>query len=240
MSSAAERGGCGRSVRYRLLAIALVPMLIVLPLLLGIGIYRWNLRFNAMMLSKVNDDLTIAHQYLARIRDTTEGQLTAVTQAARFQDLLRRNEAPNDALVAFLADVAAQSFIGVAVHRGAGRLAARVPGADAFGRGIGVRICVRRSPPGGAPPFARRVQRARKSAEQMRLQDELLHPHGIDARGGRARHGVAQRKLAVARDGHRQLDEAACGVIECGQFTRRCGRDRHRIRDRPTVSLRAL
>jgi len=108
MSSAAERGGRGRSVRYRLLAIALVPMLIVLPLLLGIGIYRWNLRFNAMMLSKVNDDLTIAHQYLARIRDTTEGQLTAVTQAARFQDLLRRNEAPNDALVAFLADVAAQ------------------------------------------------------------------------------------------------------------------------------------
>lgn len=108
MSSAAERGGRSRSVRYRLLAIALVPMLIVLPLLLGIGIYRWNLRFNAMMLSKVNDDLTIAHQYLARIRDRTEGQLTAVTEAARFQDLLRRDDAPNGALAAFLANVAAE------------------------------------------------------------------------------------------------------------------------------------
>lgn len=108
MSRAAERSGRSRSVRYRLLAIALVPMLVVLPLLLAIAIYRWNLRFNAMMLSKVNDDLTIAHQYLARISDRTEGELTAVTEAARFQGLLRRDEAPSGALAAFLADVAAQ------------------------------------------------------------------------------------------------------------------------------------
>lgn len=108
MSSEAKRDARSRPVRYRLLAIALVPMLIVLPLLLGISIYRWNLRFNAMMLSKVNDDLTIAHQYLTRIRDRTEGQLTAVTEAARFQDLLSRTEAPDGALSAFLADVAAQ------------------------------------------------------------------------------------------------------------------------------------
>lgn len=108
MSSEAEEGGRVRSVRYRLLAIALVPMLIILPLLLGISVYRWNLRFNAMMLSKVNDDLTIAHQYLARIRDTTEEHLTAVTEAARFQDLIRRDEAPNGELATFLADVAAQ------------------------------------------------------------------------------------------------------------------------------------
>lgn len=95
----------GRSVRHRLLAIALVPMLIVLPLLLGISIYRWNQRFNAMMLSKVNDDLTIAHQYLARIRDTTEGQIVAVAEAARFQELLGKVEDPGG-LAGFLSDVA--------------------------------------------------------------------------------------------------------------------------------------
>ena len=94
-------------MRYRLLAIALVPMLIILPLLLGISIYRWNARFNAMMLSKVNDDLTIAHQYLARIRDNTGDHLTAVTEAARFQELLRKGEGDNSDLAAFLSDVAA-------------------------------------------------------------------------------------------------------------------------------------
>lgn len=106
-SEVAGRGLRSRSVRYRLLAIALVPMLVILPLLLGIGIYRWNARFNAMMLSKVNDDLTIAHQYLARIRDTTEDHLVSVTEAARFQELLRKRDGIDGALAEFLSGVAA-------------------------------------------------------------------------------------------------------------------------------------
>ena len=58
----------GRSVRFRLLAIALLPTLVILPVLLGVTIVQWNARFNAMLISKVNGDLTIAHQYLARLR----------------------------------------------------------------------------------------------------------------------------------------------------------------------------
>src|SRR5262249_53617193 len=50
----------GRSVRFRLLAIALLPMLVILPLLLGVAAYRWNARFDATLISKVNGDLTIA------------------------------------------------------------------------------------------------------------------------------------------------------------------------------------
>ncbi len=57
----------GRSVRFRLLAIALLPTLVILPLLLGVAIVRWNEKFNATLVSKVNGDLTIAHQYLSRI-----------------------------------------------------------------------------------------------------------------------------------------------------------------------------
>ncbi len=57
----------GRSVRFRLLAIALLPTLVILPVLLGVAIFRWNDKFNATLISKVNGDLTIAHQYLARI-----------------------------------------------------------------------------------------------------------------------------------------------------------------------------
>lgn len=94
------------SVRYRLLAIALVPMLIILPMLLGIAIYRWNARFNAALISKVNDDLTIADRYLARILENIEERLTSVSESARFRDLLAEGNSSNNDLVGFLKEVA--------------------------------------------------------------------------------------------------------------------------------------
>ncbi|KYK48062.1 two-component sensor histidine kinase [Bradyrhizobium liaoningense] len=91
MSDAAGRSGepvRGRSVRFRLLAIALLPMLVILPLLLGVAIYRWNAKFDATLISKVNGDLTIAHQYLARILERTGAQLRALSLSARFHEVL--------------------------------------------------------------------------------------------------------------------------------------------------------
>lgn len=76
-----------RSVRYRLLAIALLPMLVILPLLLGVTVYRWNEKFDATLISKVNGDLTIAHQYLAHILDNTGEHITALGASARFRDV---------------------------------------------------------------------------------------------------------------------------------------------------------
>lgn len=76
-----------RSVRYRLLAIALLPMLVILPLLLGVTIYRWNQKFDATLASKVHGDLTIAHQYLAHILDNTGEHITALGASARFRDV---------------------------------------------------------------------------------------------------------------------------------------------------------
>lgn len=75
-----------RSVRYRLLAIALLPMLVILPLLLGVTVYRWNEKFDATLISKVNGDLTIAHQYLAHILDNTGEHVTALGGSVRFRD----------------------------------------------------------------------------------------------------------------------------------------------------------
>ncbi|MCP3374703.1 sensor histidine kinase [Bradyrhizobium cajani] len=91
MSDAAGRSDelmRGRSVRFRLLAIALLPMLVILPLLLGVAIYRWNAKFDATLISKVNGDLTIAHQYLARILEKTGVQLRALSLSARFHEVL--------------------------------------------------------------------------------------------------------------------------------------------------------
>ncbi|WP_339028280.1 cache domain-containing protein [Bradyrhizobium symbiodeficiens] len=79
----------GRSVRFRLLAIALLPMLVILPLLLGVAIFRWNAKFDAALISKVNGDLTIAHQYLARILEKTGVQIRALGLSARFHEVLR-------------------------------------------------------------------------------------------------------------------------------------------------------
>jgi len=94
------------SVRHRLLAIALLPMLAILPLLLGISIYRWNAKFDAALISKVNDDLTIAHQYLARILENTEEHLVSVTNSARFQEVLRKQDYANGALAGLLKEIA--------------------------------------------------------------------------------------------------------------------------------------
>jgi signal transduction histidine kinase len=77
-----------RSVRFRLLAIALLPMLVVLPLLLGVAVVQWNEKFNDTLSTKVNGDLIIAHQYLARILESTGRQVQALAASARFRDVV--------------------------------------------------------------------------------------------------------------------------------------------------------
>src|SRR5262245_26499144 len=87
-SKSPTRGGRGRSVRFRLLAIALLPTLVILPLLLVITIARWNGKFDAALISKVNGDLTIAHQYLARILEITGEQIQALGNSVRFSEVI--------------------------------------------------------------------------------------------------------------------------------------------------------
>lgn len=78
----------GRSVRFRLLAIALLPTLVILPLLLGVAIARWNERFNTTLVSKINGDLTIAHQYLARLLEYTGEHVKAFGESVQFRDAI--------------------------------------------------------------------------------------------------------------------------------------------------------
>lgn len=70
-----------RSVRHRLLAIALLPMLVILPLLLGVTMLRWSMKFDDLLNTKVNSDLTVARQYLARILETTGERIDALGQS---------------------------------------------------------------------------------------------------------------------------------------------------------------
>ncbi len=77
-----------RSVRVRLLLIALLPMLVLMPLLLGFATWRWSNQIDGLLISKVNGDLTIADQYLARLTATSGELLDAVAQSVRFRSAL--------------------------------------------------------------------------------------------------------------------------------------------------------
>lgn len=80
----------GQSIRFRLLAIALLPTLVILPFLLAITMARWETKFDALLTSKVNGDLTIAHQYLSRILENTGEHMNALTGSAGFRDIVTR------------------------------------------------------------------------------------------------------------------------------------------------------
>ena len=82
----------GRSIRFRLLAIALLPTLVILPLMLGFMMVRWNGKFDALLTSKVHGDLTIAHQYFSHILENTGKQIEALGQSVSFHDALHAND----------------------------------------------------------------------------------------------------------------------------------------------------
>ncbi len=77
--------GWFRSVRTRLFAIALLPMLVVMPLFLGVVVVNWSARFDKLLIAKVNGELTIAHQYLSRILESSSDQVHALGDSAEFE-----------------------------------------------------------------------------------------------------------------------------------------------------------
>jgi len=73
-----------RSVRTRLLMIALLPMLVVLPLFLGAVVTNWSARFDKLLIAKVNGELTIAHQYMSGLLERSGEQVQALAESAEF------------------------------------------------------------------------------------------------------------------------------------------------------------
>lgn len=71
-----------RSVRARLLLIALLPLLLILPVLLGVTVANWSRRFDEVLIAKVNGELTIAHQHLAGLLENRGAAIAALGQSA--------------------------------------------------------------------------------------------------------------------------------------------------------------
>lgn len=94
------------SVRYRLLAIALWPTLVILPLFIGALIYWWNARLDTLLTSKVGSDLKIADQYMSQLLLDNRDAVSALGESARFQQALVRAPQDSTALAALLASQA--------------------------------------------------------------------------------------------------------------------------------------
>ena len=77
----------------RLLVIALLPMLVLLPMMLGSTMLRWSGKIDDILITKVNGDLTIADQYLGRLLENSGERLEALAGSVAFDAVLDAPEA---------------------------------------------------------------------------------------------------------------------------------------------------
>ncbi len=74
-----------KSVRLRLLLLALLPLVVLLPVFLGTAMVRWADKFDTLLIAKVASDLRIAEQYLQRILKVSGDEMTALSESVSFQ-----------------------------------------------------------------------------------------------------------------------------------------------------------
>jgi two-component system NtrC family sensor kinase len=73
-----------KSVRLHLLVLALLPLVVLIPALLALGMTRWSASFNALLITNVESDLQIAEQYLKRIMSQGNANIAAIAGSVSF------------------------------------------------------------------------------------------------------------------------------------------------------------
>ncbi len=74
-----------RSVRVRLLVLALLPTLLILPAFNMLVASWWGSQVDRILISKVHGDLTIARQFLQKLKDVSAQRLQAFGESALFE-----------------------------------------------------------------------------------------------------------------------------------------------------------
>lgn len=87
-------------MRMRLLAIALLPTLVVMPLFFIITAVNWSSRFDNLLIAKVNGELTIADQYLSQLLENSDLRMQALAESAAFVERVQSRD--RNAVLAFL------------------------------------------------------------------------------------------------------------------------------------------
>ncbi|SFN58023.1 two-component system, NtrC family, sensor kinase [Roseovarius lutimaris] len=72
------------SVRLRLLILALLPLMVLMPLLLLFAVNRWSVNYDNLLITNVQSDLRIADQYLQRILTTTGNDVRSLARSIDF------------------------------------------------------------------------------------------------------------------------------------------------------------
>lgn len=85
---AAKREIPVKSVRLRLLLLALLPLSVLMPLLLVLAMTRWNADYDAVLIAKVESDLRIAEQYLGHLQTGSAENLRSIADSTAFQRAL--------------------------------------------------------------------------------------------------------------------------------------------------------
>lgn len=84
LPKARGKRGSRISVRMRLLAIALLPTVFIMPIFFIITAVNWSARFDNLLIAKVNGELTIAQQYLSRIVESRQLQVESFSDSRQF------------------------------------------------------------------------------------------------------------------------------------------------------------
>lgn len=87
------------SVRLRLLAIALLPLIVLLPVLLGVTMLRWINKYDDLLIAKVGSDLRVAEQYFEQIKATQAAEVAAMAQSVSFDEARSRGGSALDGFI---------------------------------------------------------------------------------------------------------------------------------------------
>ncbi len=77
-----------KSVRLRLLILALLPLSVLMPLLMVVAMARWNADYDKVLIANVESDLRIAEQYLGQLQGNSARTLQGLADSARLATVL--------------------------------------------------------------------------------------------------------------------------------------------------------
>ena len=91
-----------RSVRVKLLALVLAPLLLGVPLLLGM-VWSWgNEAYDRLMGFKISSDLVTAHEYFERVKSGVGRDLSALANSRALASALADTDDFREGVRAFL------------------------------------------------------------------------------------------------------------------------------------------
>ena len=80
------------SIRHKLLALGLLPLLLALPLLAVVLIVWGDSALDALLITKIRSDLAVAHGYFERVQAEVGASTLAVAQSHTVVDALQRDD----------------------------------------------------------------------------------------------------------------------------------------------------